>query len=86
MTPENKETLKAKTPQGKRFSGLFNVAAISANRHGIGCYSVLKLIDKLVMRYGLWAMGYWLLAKAPALEAEAGNNIVQASPADHDRL
>ena len=28
---------EAKTPQGERFSGLFNVAAISANRHGIGC-------------------------------------------------
>jgi hypothetical protein len=27
----------AKTPQGKRFSWLFNVAAISANRHGFNC-------------------------------------------------
>ena len=28
---------EAKTPQGERFSSLFNVAAISANRHGISC-------------------------------------------------
>ena len=28
---------EAKTPQGERFSELFNVAAISANRHGISC-------------------------------------------------
>jgi hypothetical protein len=27
----------AKTPQGERFSSLFNVAAISANRHGLSC-------------------------------------------------
>jgi hypothetical protein len=33
VSPKRK-TLGAKTPQGKRFSGLFNVAAISANRHG----------------------------------------------------
>jgi hypothetical protein len=48
VAPANKETLRAKTPQGKRFSGLFNVAAISANRHGIGCYDIFKLTGGLL--------------------------------------
>jgi hypothetical protein len=41
MSPKTK-TLGAKTPQGKRFSGLFNVAAISANRHGFSLDYGLK--------------------------------------------
>jgi hypothetical protein len=39
-TPNKKP--EAKTPQGERFSSLFYVAAISANRHGIGFYVVLS--------------------------------------------
>jgi hypothetical protein len=51
--PENQKP-EAKTPQGERFSSLFYVAAISANRHGIGCYNAKKLTPpRLYSKVGL---------------------------------
>ena len=57
----------AKTPRGKRFSGLFNVAASSANHHGIDCCPLLNLMrSRLPTRASKSQASADLLGRHPA--------------------